>query len=541
MLCLGGVLSAQGATLPEVKERRLGNGIRVLMLERPTRGVLHAALFLRGGQADTGALPPVAAELLARSLFGTPLPEDVNGGSLDALLKAEEGASEALRIENIQQGRNAGAPGSEVPELVALVQSSRQELERRLAAASDPFLALGGVHRWIEAKADFLATGLDLPVESLEGWARLEFQRIQKLQLGRFPMERQRLAGAVLGSEGDAVLLGAAFPGHPYSQVGSRMRAALDALTWTELRTFGRWALNPERLSLVLVGDLEPEAAIRLLEATFGRLGSAGEDPGRREAYLGELPEAPGARRLQAATREEQRLYVAWRIPPGSHPASPGLRVLAQVLGGSQGRLARRLMGAVPLARRLELRMGVPGERDANLLVVEAEPVPGRSLAELEQTVRGEVLRLQREPLSDGEIRSAQRQLEGLSLRDQEDSAVLARSLGQGQAQCGDWRLSFRSSALGRNFSQEEIQDLARRFLVPTQSITVLLEPDPLTNPTDGLETQLAGLLQELVRQRVEDPGEAEVIVRDTLRQLRTLNRTEREQTLKLLERQVRP
>lgn len=542
LLILGGVLSAQGAFQPEVKERRLSNGVRVLLLERPVGKAVHAAIFVRGGQADTGALPACAAELLAGALFGKPLPEDLNGGSLDRLLRSEEGAHEALRLESLRPSQNAMTSAAEAAELSSVVRAVQAELQGKLEAAEDPFLALGGVNRWIEAKADLLGTGLDLPAEALEGWARLEVRRIQKLQLGRFPLDRERLLeGRLQYPESEGLLLGAAFTGHPYAQVGGRSRAALEALTWTELRSFGRWVLNPDRLTLVLVGDFDAEKAARILEGSFGRLQAAAEVPGRREAYPAELPEAPGARRLMVATREEVRLYLACRIPPGANPATPGLRVLAQLLGGAQGRLARRLLGPIPLAKRFEVRLGVPGERDPNLLLVEAEPVPGRSLAELEQAILGEVIRLQGEPIGDGEIRRAQRQIEGSVLRDQEDSAALAKLLGQGQTQCGDWRLPFRPAALGRNLSPDEVQDLARRFLVPAQAVVVLLEPDPLTHPVDGLESQLATLLKDLVRQRVEDPGQAEVIVRDTLHQLRTLNRAEREQTLRLLERQVRP
>ena len=84
---LVGTLSmAQGLRLPEVSERTLANGIKVLLVERPGLGAVHAAVFIKGGRANTGVLPPAAADLLARTLFRRALPEalepalEKNGG-----------------------------------------------------------------------------------------------------------------------------------------------------------------------------------------------------------------------------------------------------------------------------------------------------------------------------------------------------------------------------------------------------------------------------------------------------------------------------
>lgn len=541
---LVGVLNAQGSLLPDVRERRLSNGIRVLMVPRAGGGLVHGALFLRGGRADTGALPAVAADLLVRSLFGAPLPEDLGEGSLDPLLTQEEGAFEALRLERIQRGRRpAGHANSEAAELEAILAKVHGELDEKLEKARDPFKALGCSGRWMRAEADNLGTGVDLPFPALGAWAKLEARRLHRLQLGRFPFERRQMlteSRDPKAPKGHSVLLGAAFPGHPYAQVEDLGRPTLEALTWGEVRAYGRWMIQPDRLVVVLVGDLEPDRAAAVLEEGFGSLKGSTEDQGRRESSLADLPEAPGARRLQASTSVEARLLVAWRIPPGNHPATPGLRVLAEILGGTRGRLVRRLQGPVPLAKRLDVRLGMPGERDANLLVIEVEPLEGHSLDELERAIHGEVLRLQREAFADGEIRRAQRQLEAGLLRGQEDAADLARSLGQTQAQCGDWRLAYRPGQSRQDLGPEEIQELARHYLVPGQTIAVLLEPDPLLDPRDALETQLGQALGELVRRQVEDPGQAEAIVRATLRQLRLLSPLEREQTLRLLQRQVR-
>jgi hypothetical protein len=193
------------------------------------------------------------------------------------------------------------------------------------------------------------------------------------------------------------------------------------------------------------------------------------------------------------------------------------------------------------LAQSLTLSTGVPGERDANLLIIDAEPAPGHSLGELEQAIEGEVLRLQREPLPEAEVRRAQKQLETLQIQVQEDAGVLATTLGVAQCQGGDWRLGFQALAAGQTLRPPEIQAAARTYLVPSRMTIAQFGPDPLLLPRDRTEGRLLQVLSTLVQRRITDSVAAQNVLREALRQLRMLSPAEREQTLKLLEAQVAP
>jgi len=193
------------------------------------------------------------------------------------------------------------------------------------------------------------------------------------------------------------------------------------------------------------------------------------------------------------------------------------------------------------LARRLTVRLGVPGRRDVNLLVIEAEPAEGHSLDELEQAIQGEILRLQREPLSELEVRQAQLQLEAAETLVQEDAAALAQALGAAQCQGGDWRLAFRALEANGREQPVEIQRVARTYLVPPRVTIAQLGPDPLLLPLDRTESRLLQVLTALVQRKLGDPAQAQAVLREALRQLRMLSPGEREQTLKLLESQVNP
>ncbi len=153
----------------------------------------------------------------------------------------------------------------------------------------------------------------------------------------------------------------------------------------------------------------------------------------------------------------------------------------------------------------------------------------------------GEILRLQREPLPEAEVRRAQVQLEGIQIQVQEDAATLAGVLGKAHCQGGDWRLAFRALSAARDLRPSDVQAAARTYLVPSRMTLAQFGPDPLLLPLDQTESRLVQVLNALVQRRLSDPVEAQGVLREALRQLRMLSPGERLQTLKLLEAQVTP
>ena len=547
---LGCLLQAQGL-LPEVQERKLKNGFQVLLVERPGTGAVHARLFLRGGSASTGALPAAASELLAKCLFKAPIEGELkNEKELEALLKREEGTFEALRLERIRVARRSvGDVTEEIPGLEMLQRQAFARVQALADTASlpDPLEDLGGTQQDLRVEADQIAFGMDLPKEGFGPYCHVLADRLKTPMLARFPLERERLLkdlGDDSGRDRRAldVLLSASLSGHPYAQVCDIQRASVEALTWSDLRTYARWAAAPERLVLVLIGDLKMPDVLPVVEQSFGVLNPGPAGWGHQDDLPVELPEGSGARRLQASIPGEKRLFLGWRIPPVTHPDRPALQVLVQMLGGGvTSRLSERLSGNRSLAETVSVLLNVPGGRDASLLVIEAKPIERHGLAEVEQAIQGELIRVQRGAFQEGEIRRAQRQVEVDQLMIQEDAAQLAQVMGTAISQGGDWTLAFRALQVKGDYTQQEIQGIALKYLVSSRSTTVFLEPDPILMPQDRLEGQMAEILTRILSVKVEDPGRVEAVVREALRQLRMLPLKEREQTLKLLESQVKP
>lgn len=528
------LLGPLGAHLPEVQERCLSNGLRVLIVPRPQAGAVHARWALRVGTADTGGLPPVAAEALARCLFRKPSPADLGKISeAQALLEAEEGAYEALRLARLRGAMPEGGEPS-----VAALQAHQAALRARLDGVFGPS---GRPYPAIHVEADLISGGLDLAVADVEPWLRQEGERLRHLVLASYPEVRTVLREELVGPgasdrQAQEALLGAAFPGEAYGRAASCSVESLEGLGWSALRTWARGVVVPERMLLILVGEVDLGRWLPVLEKTLG--GWTAPPEGRFDRSMA-CPEPRGARRLQVSLPIEPQIFLAWHIPHGAHPDHLALEVLAQAM---KDRLWERFQVSErrPM-RTLDVTCGFPGLRDAGLFVIRMRPAPGQSLEALDALLRSEHLRLQREAFSEEALRRAQRQLEAAELQLQEGASTLALALSQAQLQLGDWHRAFRFRSLGRDLEPYEVQRVARTYLIPERSITVALEPDPILNPQDALEAQLLETLRALVRARVSDVAQEEAIVREALIQLRMLTGTERERILQLLRGQVKP
>lgn len=532
------------ASQPLVQERRLGNGLRVLAVAQRGSGAVHARLVVRAGRADTGALPAAAADLLARCLFGRPLPEDLaQAPPLDEALRQEEGAFEALRLARLSPGQES--PGAPDP---ASLHSLHAPLHEALAARVegvqtwDALDALGIARRRVQVEADAIALALDLPTASLEPWFRLEAQRLGRLQLARFPVERDALLreSAAAGASPAALLLATALGGHPYSQVLEPAGLELEAAGWSEIRDWARTRVVPERTVLILVGEVSLDALAEALEVSFGAWPAPERPlPPDHSSFLAPGGQAP--RRLLLAEEGAPELLMAWRTPPATHPEAPVVEVLALLLGRHpRSRAALQLLDPAGPAEALEVRSAFPGGRQPGLFLIQARPRDGRALGEIEQSILAESQRLQQHGPEEREIRMARACLELEQAETQEDPAILATRLGEAVCQGRDWTHLFSLPSGAGTALQGRVQRVARTLLTPANSTVVLQEPDPIQRPRDAQEQRLVRTLTRLLAPSLEG-AEAEGIVREALRQVRLLPRAERERTLLLLEAQVKP
>lgn len=533
-------LVAQAPAKVEARELRLQNGARVLLVDRPGMGAFHATLCFRGGASEEPPGFHGATALLARALYGATLALDLEEPTRaqDEQAAQEDALREALRLERKRLERGSGSE-SRATELEGDLRGlqARRRNGGSPSLNADLYRAAGGTTQ-ARVTQDALSFSVELPGAQLEAFLRTETRRLQALRLARLPEAREELVALLRDparDRGPALLASAALPGHPYGQDPLGTPSALESIRSGDLRAFARSRLVPDRLLLVLVGDLGTAPIAPLLEHTLGTL-RAQEAP---EPALADLDEETGERRFQLQSGDRDRLLVAWRVPPRTHPDFLPLRfLLGCLVEGPSSRLAQRLVDR-GLARTVNGSLGTGGARQLALFQVEVQPTEGVGLATLEGAVAAEVLRIQQEPPAP---REWQRRVQQADL----DLALLLQSpsdLGQGLATAwaegGDWRALLTLPERLARLGPEAVQAMARKYLIPSQRTVAYLSTELAA--FDPVENAAAEVLRALARRRLEDPAQVEAVVAEGLRQLRMLPREDRERTVRLLQDQVKP
>lgn len=335
-----------------------------------------------------------------------------------------------------------------------------------------------------------LDSGLELAAELAREpvFPEHELERLRQQALAE--LLRRRDQPAVLAEE---ALSAALYPGTPYGALILGDESSMAAIDRDEVRSFHAGFYRPRGGSLVVVGDFDPAAARRRIEAVFGDWS--------REPPV-DAPEiaavATSGRRVVIVDRPtgaQTELRVVQTGVPRTHPDRTRLGLLNALLGGKftsrlNLNLRERHGYTYGVNSRFVDRRG-PGPFVVSTAV--ANPVAGAATRE----ILAELERIRREPVAPEELEETRSYIVGVfPYTLQTTSAILSRL-----AELALWGFPDdhyeRALAEIRATSAEDVLDLARRHLAPDRVTIVAV------GPAGELEPQLAELGEVEVR-RVE-------------------------------------
>lgn len=250
-----------------------------------------------------------------------------------------------------------------------------------------------------------------------------------------------------------------AFREHPYHHPTIGWRSDVEAATIERLRGFYDTFYYPDNASLVLVGAFERDAALRLVQGSFGSLPRA---PRPLPPVVTREPRQEGERRF-VLRRAGEVGWVAcsWRAPEATHPDIHSLAVAADVLsGGVTSRLYQRL---VETGKCLDVQAVAWQLRDPGLFQVFASLNPPTAHEEVEAAIRKAVHELQAEPPSPAELERARVQVEAQTAFHRDAPAQVASALGEAIS-AGDWRVYFDYLERVRAVGCEDVKRVASTY-----------------------------------------------------------------------------
>jgi zinc protease len=244
----------------------------------------------------------------------------------------------------------------------------------------------------------------------------------------------------------------------------------LRALTREQLLAFYHNFYRPGNTILVIVGDVDPDDALREVERRYGalRAGKPVRTPGPREDGTS------GFRyREWAGDIGQTQLAFGWRTPGSDHPDTPHLDLLATALGAGRASRLYRAVRDRTLASSVAAYNYTPTE--LGVFVVQAETPPATATAAAHAAWQ-QVRAAREEGLGVLELERAKRIQESRWIRRLETMEGQANHLAEWEA-LGDWRLGDRYLERLLTATPEQLRAAAEHYLTPDRAGVVVYRP----------------------------------------------------------------
>ena len=460
-------------------EHTLDNGLRFLIYERPVAPVVSFFTYVDAGSAQEVAGITGLAHMFEHMAFkGT---SRIGVTDAEAEKKALAEVDAAYEAYDAERRRPTGAD----PERLA-------ELEKRLAEAQEAAGAFviknefgeiidreGGVGLNATTAADRTAYFYSLPANKVELWAYLESERFLDPVLREFYTERDvvmeerrlRVESNPIGRMIEQ-MLAAAFIAHPYGYPGIGYMSDLQAFSRQDADEFYRLHYAPSNMVIAIVGAIEAQTVIPILDRYFGRLPAGPPSPVLRTVEPEQIAE-----RIVRVPDRSQPIYAEGYLRPAiTHPDNAVYDAIVDVLStGRTSRLYRSLVRDQQIAAQTGAFNGFPGNKYPNLTLLFGFPTPDHSNEEVQAAIRGEIERLKNEPISDAELQMVKTRAKAGLIRSLASNTGIGRQLTFYQALFGDWRELFTSVDKIERVTKDDIQRVANELFQPTRRTVAML------------------------------------------------------------------
>jgi len=242
-------------------------------------------------------------------------------------------------------------------------------------------------------------------------------------------------------------LLGTAFRVHPYRTTVIGERIDLETMSRDDLYNHYRRYYVPDNATAVLVGDVQTDDALALIERKFGDI-PAGDLP--PEVNRPEPPQYGERRVVVNREGNTAHVQVAYRSYAVTHPDFFALNVLDSILAGASSfnfmstahtsnRTSRLYQALVETELAVSVGGGMVASIDPYLFTISATVRDGRTPQEVEDAIVAEVERAAAGEISEAEFAKARKQAKALFAYDSESVSSQGFWLGFAETLVGDY------------------------------------------------------------------------------------------------------
>ncbi len=325
----------------------------------------------------------------------------------------------------------------------------------------------------------------NLPAEHLELGLRLEADRLINLKLDddSFLPELQvviseRKLRSVDSPFGlvEEQLFAAAYTQHPYQWPVIGWDQDLKRMTLDDCLQYYRSHYHPGNMTIVIAGDVQPEAARDLVAKYFGDI----PNPGAPDAPEVKEPPQRGERRaVLKKVSQVEALFAGFHAVGMDHPDLYPLNLLSLILAGGKSSRFYQEFVRPGAAVDVEAAMAAPpfAGQDPDLLVIAAVAAPGRPLTELEEALWAAVNRLVQEGVTPEELARAKKLMRAQAARSLANNFFRGLLVGLFHLKTGDAGRVNRLLQFYEQVTLEDITRVARQYLREDNRTVVVLQP----------------------------------------------------------------
>lgn len=466
----------------QATEHTLKNGMKFIFVERHQVPVVSFFLHADVGSVDEETGSSGLAHLFEHMAFkGT---SKIGTKNFEEEKQALARVDQAYAAWAAERRKRDKADLAKLEQLEAAFRTAQKDAAQYVESNefSQVIEKNGGVALNAGTGSDRTVYFFSLPSNKLELWFSLESSRFLDPVLREFYKERDvvmeerrlRVESQPVGKLVEE-FLSVAYKAHPYGRTAIGWRSDLENLTREHAREFFRTYYTPRNLTAVLVGDVDPQEAVRLAELYFGRI-PAGPEP---DPVWTKEPPQEGERRTNLYALAQPILVIGYHKPSIRHRDNAVFDALQDILAsGRTSRLYRALVQERKLAVTAGGFPGFPGEKYPNLFLFFSVAAAGKTNEENEQAMLEEIERLRRELVTEEELQRVKQRARAQLVQQLSSNLGLAGQLASYEVLTGDWRNLFRRLDAINRVTRQDIQRVAKQYFTERNRTVGYLIPE---------------------------------------------------------------
>ena len=257
-------------------------------------------------------------------------------------------------------------------------------------------------------------------------------------------------------------VIAASFKVHPYQRPVIGWMSDLHSIERDDLYNYYKSHYTPDNAVIIIVGDVNGDEMIKKITRSFGNI-----QPGhpKKKVISFTEPEQKGERRVFLKKEAElPYLLLAYHTPHFPHEDSYALDVLGLILSGGK---SSRMYTSLVYEKKVALNVYADYDgfhKDPYIFLFAATASPEKEIKEVEDALYEEIEKLKKEPPLEHEVRKAKNQIESSFIMEQDSIYMQAMKYGMFEM-LGDWRLIDRYLDGIRKVTSEDIVKVAKKYL----------------------------------------------------------------------------